>query len=141
MRAAQLAGAHDMILEMPLGYDTVLQAGGAPLSGGQRQRVGLARALFGDPIFVVLDEPNAHLDQLGEQALVEAIRHLKERGATVIVVAQRFSGLKEMDKLLLMKSGAVEALGPRDEILSQIGRRLQVAELRPGTRVKGSESA
>ncbi|MEO1197807.1 MAG: type I secretion system permease/ATPase [Pseudomonadota bacterium] len=118
--AAQLAQAHDMILGLPKGYDTPIGAGGVPLSGGQRQRVGLARALFGEPSLVVLDEAAAHLDLEGETALQQAIRGLKERGATVILIAHRPSLVRHMDKLLVLQKGRMTQFGPRDEVLEKI---------------------
>jgi len=117
--AAVLAGAHETILRLPEGYATVLGPGGVTLSGGQRQRIGLARALFGDPRLVVLDEPNAHLDADGEQALQAALRTLKERSVTVVLVAQRLSVVSMVDTVLMLRDGRVEAIGPRDAMLRQ----------------------
>jgi ATP-binding cassette, subfamily C, bacterial len=91
------------------------------LSGGQRQRIGLARALFGDPRLIVLDEPNAHLDALGEQALINAIRGLREAGVTVVLIAQRMGAVAQMDKILVLRQGAVENFGPREEVLGRLG--------------------
>lgn len=141
VEAAQLAGAHEMILELPLGYDTVIGGHGMPLSGGQRQKVGLARALLGRPRFVVLDEPNAHLDTAGEQALVAALRELKRSGTTVVMVVQRFAGLREMDKLLALREGAVTDFGARDAVLADIGRKIRVSELRPAVSGATAERA
>ncbi len=117
--AAERAGAHEMILKLPNGYDTEIGEGGAQLSGGQRQRIGLARALFGDPPLLVFDEPNANLDAEGEQSLIHAIRQAKERGRAVIVMAHRPSAIAVCDRLLVMRDGAPVAFGPRDEVLKQ----------------------
>jgi ATP-binding cassette, subfamily C, bacterial EexD len=121
--AAKAAGVHDLILALPNGYDTSLAK--HKLSGGQRQRVGLARALYGDPILVVLDEPNSNLDDLGEQALFQAIRALKQRGATVIVVSHRTNIITELDALMLMAEGTLKALGPKNQVLAEIARAQQ----------------
>jgi PrtD family type I secretion system ABC transporter len=121
VRAAQRAHVHEMILRLPQGYDTELGEG--LLSPGQRQRLALARALYGDPRFVVLDEPNANLDQDGEQALLATLHALKEDGVTVVLVAHRPSLLGAVDKVLVLREGAVEAFGPRAEVLSRVMRR------------------
>jgi PrtD family type I secretion system ABC transporter len=120
IRAAELAGVHDMIQQLPNGYDTQIGDGGQALSGGQRQRIGLARALFGKPAIVVLDEPNANLDSPGETALVGAMQHLKEIGATVIFVTHKTNMLTLADKVLLMEQGTVRLYGEREEVLAKI---------------------
>jgi PrtD family type I secretion system ABC transporter len=120
IEAADLAGAHEMILHLPEGYATQIGPDGPVLSGGQRQRIGLARALFGQPRVVVLDEPNANLDQDGDDALLEAIAKLKRRRATVVMVAHRPSLLTHVDRVLVMRDGAISMLGPRDEVLLRI---------------------
>ena len=121
VKAARMSGVHDMILKFPDGYDTVIGASGGALSGGQRQRIGLARAIYGDPILVVLDEPNSNLDQLGELALSEALKQMRTKGITVIIITHRPSVLAQVDKVLLIKDGHAEMYGPREEVLSKLG--------------------
>lgn len=118
--AAQLAGAHQMILSLPDGYNTRIGFGGAQLSGGQRQRVALARALYGDPALLVLDEPNASLDAEGEDALRAAMAALKARGRTLVVIAHRPSVIQRCDKLLMIEGGAQRAYGPREAVLKAV---------------------
>jgi ATP-binding cassette subfamily C protein RsaD len=120
IRAAQLAGVHEMIQHMPDGYDTQLGDGGQALSGGQRQRVGLARAVFGAPSLVVLDEPNANLDSSGEEALIQAVRVLKEQGTTVIFITHKTNMLAVADKIVVMDQGTVRMFGERDEVLAKV---------------------
>lgn len=115
--AAKLARVHDLIQRLPLGYETVVGWGGVRLSGGQRQRVGLARAVFGRPSLVVLDEPNANLDQAGETALAEALREMKSLGIAVVVVGHRPSTLAQADKLLVLQAGRVAHFGNRDDVM------------------------
>lgn len=132
IEAAQKAGVHQLILQLPNGYDTVYTPGNTALSPGQKQRIGLARALFGNPKFVVLDEPNSNLDGDGERALMQAIAILKQLHTTTVIVAHRPSILATVDKVLMLKAGMVEVLGNRDEVLSRFtatgGRRLQPAQ-------------
>jgi ATP-binding cassette subfamily C exporter for protease/lipase len=129
MAAAQMAGVHEMILHLPQGYDTPIGVDGSGLSGGQRQRIGLARAVFGNPALVVLDEPNSNLDEPGEAALVQAIKALKARGRTVVVVGHRPSTFDVMDKILVLREGALAAYGPRDDVLAALRQPAQVNKL------------
>jgi ATP-binding cassette subfamily C protein/ATP-binding cassette subfamily C protein EexD len=126
--AAKLAGCHEMILRLPQGYDTEIGDGGTHLSGGQRQLIGLARAMYGSPKMVVLDEPNSNLDGDAEQALIRGLEELKKRGATVVLVSHRPTLVQGVDKVLLMRDGAVEAFGPRQEVLKRL---LQQQQPRP----------
>lgn len=133
--AAKAAAIHKMIVRMPQGYDTELGANGAGLSGGQRQRIGLARALYGDPFLVVLDEPNSNLDGEGEEALTAAIRAIKARGGIAVVVAHRPSVLKAVDHVAIVMDGRMTAFGPREEILRPAAPPAAVeAEPKPGRR-------
>lgn len=128
VNAAKRAGAHEMILEQPKGYDTPIRNSSGSLSGGQRQRLGLARALYGDPILLVLDEPNSNLDAVGSNALNDTIRQMKADGGTVIIMAHRPAAIAECDLLLMLDGGQMRAFGPRDEVLrSQVKNVTQIA--------------
>ena len=131
LAAARLARVHELILQLPDGYDTRIGQGGQSLSGGQRQRIGLARAVYGNPRLVVLDEPNSNLDHAGEAALAEALGALRKTGATIIVVTHRPSLLTGMDKILVLNNGAMERFGPREDVLSSIMRPVPLPPQRP----------
>ncbi len=140
--AAQLAGCHDMILRLPNGYETEIGDSGQYLSGGQRQLIGLARAMFGRPKLVVLDEPNSNLDGDSEAALTQALERLKEQGTTVVLVSHRPTLVQGVDKVLLLKDGAMEMFGPRAEVLKRLMNPPRPADLpaaaAPLARLEGS---
>lgn len=139
--AAQMADAHELILRLPNGYETDLGEGGAVLSAGQRQRVGLARTMFGDPKVIVLDEPNANLDTDGEAALLAAIRRMKERGATIVMISHKPSAFAMADKILFLMNGQVADFGPRDEVLGRLmPQRQQAQKTGPGKPAKLTEA-
>ncbi len=123
--AARMVGLHDFIASLPLGYDNPVGDDGARLSGGQRQRVGLARALYGDPVFVVLDEPNSSLDEEGDAALARAMLQAKSRGTTFVVMTHRTSVLAVADKMLVLRDGQQQAFGPRDDVLVALQQAAQ----------------
>jgi len=127
VEAAKLTGVHDMILHFPKGYDTPIGEGGSVLSGGQRQRIALARAVYGTPAFLVLDEPNSNLDDIGEAALVRTILELKRLGTTVLLITHRTNILSVVDKLLLLVEGTLQLYGPRDQVLHALQQRTQAA--------------
>ncbi|MBS7777088.1 type I secretion system permease/ATPase [Acidovorax sp. CCYZU-2555] len=127
--AARAVGLHELISTLPEGYDTLVGPGGLRLSGGQRQRVGLARAFYGDPVYVVLDEPNSSLDEEGDIALSQAIKQASARGATVVVVTHRTSVLSVTNKLLVLRDGQQQAFGPRDEVLAALNQASRQAQM------------
>ena len=120
IRAARLAGVHEMILALPKGYDTQIGDQGAALSGGQRQRIGLARALYGDPRVIVLDEPNSNLDEEGEASLAQAVLNLKRQQATLILVTHKASILSIVDNIMMVQDGQIALCGPRQEVLAKL---------------------
>jgi PrtD family type I secretion system ABC transporter len=132
LEAAHIAGAHELILTLPKGYDTPIGDGRWNLSGGQRQMIGLARSFFRRPSYIVLDEPNSNLDSAGEQALANAIRWAKENKSSVALVTQRPNLLVLADKILVMRNGRMELLGPRDEVLAKMGWHAGPKEVRGG---------
>ena len=133
IEAAKLAGVHETILRLPKGYETNVGDGGAVLSGGIRQRIGLARAVYGDPSLVVLDEPSSNLDSDGDVALLACITDLKRRGATVVIISHRTNTLGVADKLLVLKEGKAEIFGPRNEVIGQLTRLASVKPISGGT--------
>lgn len=138
VRAAQEAGLHDMILQLREGYDTVLGSNGGGLSPGQRQRIGLARALYGNPCFVVLDEPNSNLDTDGEGALSKALMGLREKKVTTVIITHRASVLASVDKILVLRAGKVETFGRREEVLPRLTRQATPPAARALTSVGGA---
>lgn len=118
--AAELAGVHDLIQKMPQGYNTEIGTGGQALSGGQRQRIGLARAVYGSPPLLVLDEPNSNLDLAGETALLQAVRRLRESGKTVVLITHKANIIGAVDKLLVLNDGIAQLFGPRDEVMARL---------------------
>ena len=138
--AARSAGLHEMILRFPKGYDTPIGEAGQLLSGGQRQRIGLARAVYGDPVLVVLDEPNANLDDVGETALVRTVQELKTKGRTVFLITHRPGIVAVADRVLILRNGMVQADGPRDEVLAAL-RAAQTAPAPAGPGALRSQAA
>ena len=129
--AAQSADVHEMILRLPNGYDTQMGVAGSLLSGGQRQRIALARALYGNPAVVILDEPNANLDDSGEVALVQAVQQLKARGSTVVLIAHRGRLLGVADQLMILHQGRVQAFGPREALVARLATATRMGGPQP----------
>jgi ATP-binding cassette subfamily C protein EexD len=126
--AAKMADVHNLILQLPNGYDTIIGANGGNLSGGQRQRIGLARALYGDPVIVVLDEPNSNLDEQGEYALGQAIQLLKQKKTTIIVITHRNNALKHVEKLLILQDGLLSVYGPKDQVIAHLQQQAEATK-------------
>jgi ATP-binding cassette subfamily C exporter for protease/lipase len=141
LQAAQRAGVHEMILRMPQGYETPIGEGGAALSGGQRQRIGLARAMFGDPSLVVLDEPNANLDEAGDAALVAALRDMQREKRTVFVMTHRKNILSVVDVVMVLENGAIRAYGPRAAVLQSLQGSTGGARIPPRPAAAGESAS
>lgn len=141
VEAAKRAGVHDMILHLPKGYDTPLGDGGAGLSGGQKQRLGLARAMYGDPALLVLDEPNSNLDDIGEQALVQAVIDMRRRGRTVVLITHRTSIISATNKLLLLRDGVAQAFGPTDQVMAALQEVNQKAQAQQQAQQQAAQQA
>lgn len=132
VRAATMAGVHELILRMPKGYDTDVGEGGVVLSAGQRQRIGLARSMVGDPAFMVLDEPNASLDAEGEEALMRAIEAMKAKGSTIVVISHKPGIFRAADKLLVLRDGRIDLFGPKDQVMARLMKPTEVRTIEAG---------
>jgi ATP-binding cassette subfamily C protein EexD len=121
--AARVAGVHEMILQLVDGYDTVIGSDGVNLSGGQRQRIGLARAVYGSPRLIVLDEPNSNLDEVGERALGVALQKIKETGATVFIISHRPNILSRLDRVMVLNAGTLSMYGSRDQVIAELAQQ------------------
>ncbi|MDN4035480.1 type I secretion system permease/ATPase [Massilia sp. YIM B02443] len=141
VEAAKRAGVHDMILHLPKGYDTPLGDGGAGLSGGQKQRLGLARAMYGDPALMVLDEPNSNLDEVGEHALVQAVLDMRRRGRTVVLITHRTSIIGATNKLLLLRDGVAQAFGPTEQVMAALQEANQKAQAQAQAQQQAAQQA
>lgn len=128
VQAAKVAGVHEMILLLPEGYDTVIGSEGVNLSGGQRQRIGLARAIYGTPKLIILDEPNSNLDEVGERALSYALTYLKATGATIFVITHRTNILSQLDRLLVMKDGLLSMYGPTEQVMAELSAKAKTQQ-------------
>ena len=128
LAAAKAAAVHDLITRLPQGYDTRVGADGEALSGGQRQRIGLARALYGDPFFVLLDEPNSNLDSQGEAALAAAIETVRNRGGILVVISHRADVLGRVSHVMVMRGGRMEAFGPAAQIMARLRQKPKLAQ-------------
>jgi ATP-binding cassette subfamily C protein EexD len=141
IQAAKAAGVHEMILQLSKGYDTVIGSDGVNLSGGQRQRIGLARALYGQPRLIVLDEPNSNLDDVGERALAAAIAQIKASGATIFIITHRTNILTQLDRLLVMRNGVIALWGPREKVLAEISAQHQATTQQQAVELKAVQAA
>lgn len=128
IQAAKVAGVHEMILLLPRGYDTIIGSDGVNLSGGQRQRIGLARAIYGTPRLIILDEPNSNLDEVGERALSYALTYLKATGATIFVITHRTNILSQLDRLMVMNDGLLSMYGPTEQVMAELAAKAKAQQ-------------